>query len=252
MHWKDWWWCWNSNTLATWCEELTHWKRPWCWERWKAGGEGDNRAWDGWKASPTQWRWVWAGSRCWWWIAKPGVLQSMWSQKSWTWQSNWTELNWTGIKRIPDFLKIFWIILTILRPNTFTFCLLKCLQFFFFQFHPSSGHLCKKTIKPTLSQSINFFLVLINLIFSLWSHHVLAPFTTWTLCKMTGLQRWVNFQISRIFQSNEKVRQRAPQLKYSKDYAAGTEKGILNECGNQGSISQSGDILLVYWKWSRD
>ena len=42
-HWKDWCWCWNSNTLATWCEELTHLKRPWCWERLRAGGEGDNR-----------------------------------------------------------------------------------------------------------------------------------------------------------------------------------------------------------------
>ena len=55
---KDWiihWWCWNwsSNTLATWCEEPTHWKRPWWWERLKAGGEG--KGWDGWMASPTQW-----------------------------------------------------------------------------------------------------------------------------------------------------------------------------------------------------
>ena len=47
IHWKDWCWSWNSNTLATWCEELTHWKRPWCWERSKAGGEGHNRGWDG-------------------------------------------------------------------------------------------------------------------------------------------------------------------------------------------------------------
>ena len=43
---------WSSNTLATWCGELTHWKRPWCWERLKAGEEGDNRGWDGWMASP--------------------------------------------------------------------------------------------------------------------------------------------------------------------------------------------------------
>ena len=50
MHWKDWCWSWNSNTLATWCEELTHLKRPWCWERLKAGGEGDDR---GWMALPT-------------------------------------------------------------------------------------------------------------------------------------------------------------------------------------------------------
>ena len=48
---------WNSNTLATWCEELTHLKRPWCWERLKAGGKGDDRGWDGWMASTTQWTW---------------------------------------------------------------------------------------------------------------------------------------------------------------------------------------------------
>ena len=53
-HWKDWCWSWNANTLATWCEELTHWKRPRCWERLKAGGDGDDRVWDGWMASPTQ------------------------------------------------------------------------------------------------------------------------------------------------------------------------------------------------------
>ena len=47
LHLKDWCWSWNSNTLATWCEELTHWKRPWCWERLKVEGEGDNRGRDG-------------------------------------------------------------------------------------------------------------------------------------------------------------------------------------------------------------
>ena len=52
VHWKDWCWSWDSNTLATSCRELTHLKRPWCWERLKAG-EGDNRGWDGWIASPT-------------------------------------------------------------------------------------------------------------------------------------------------------------------------------------------------------
>ena len=60
IHGKDWCWSWNSNTLTTWCEELTHWKRPWCWERLKAGGEGDNRGWGGWMASLAQWTWVWA------------------------------------------------------------------------------------------------------------------------------------------------------------------------------------------------
>ena len=54
------------HDLATWCEELTHWKRPWFWERLKTGGGGDDRGWDGWMASPTRWTWVWAGSRSWW------------------------------------------------------------------------------------------------------------------------------------------------------------------------------------------
>ena len=59
---QDWCWSWNSNTLATWCEELTHWIRPWCWERLKAGGEGDDRGWDVWMASLAWWTWVGASS----------------------------------------------------------------------------------------------------------------------------------------------------------------------------------------------
>ena len=78
---KDWCWRWHSSTLATWCEELTHWKRPWCWARLKIGGEGDDRGWDGWMASPTRWTWVWVSSGSWWWTGKPGVLQSMGSQR---------------------------------------------------------------------------------------------------------------------------------------------------------------------------
>ena len=83
----------NCNTLATWCEERTHWKRPWCWERLKTGGEGDHRGWDAWMASPTQWTWVWVNSRSWRWMAMPGVLQSMGSQRVRHDQA--TELNWT-------------------------------------------------------------------------------------------------------------------------------------------------------------
>ena len=83
---------WTSNTLATWCEVLTHLKRPLCWERLKAGGQVDDRGWGGWRASPTQWTWVWASSRSWWWTGKPDVLQSMGSQRV---RYDWaTELNW--------------------------------------------------------------------------------------------------------------------------------------------------------------
>ena len=72
-----------------------HWKRPWCWGRLKAGGEGDDRKWDGWMASPTQWTWVCTSSKNWWWSGKPGVLQSMESQRV---GHDWvTELNWTYV-----------------------------------------------------------------------------------------------------------------------------------------------------------
>ena len=93
VHWKDWCWSWNSNTFATWCEELTHWKRPWCWERLRAGGEGNNRGWDGWMASPTQWTLVWVNSGSWWWTGRPGILWFMGSQRV---RYDWvTEMNWT-------------------------------------------------------------------------------------------------------------------------------------------------------------
>ena len=80
-----------------WFKELTRWKRPWCWERLRAGGEGDNRGWDGWMASPTQWTWVWASSRSWWWTGRPGVLQSMGSQRFGPDQV--AELIWTELRR---------------------------------------------------------------------------------------------------------------------------------------------------------
>ena len=76
------------------CEELTHWKRPWCWEGLVAGGEGHGRGWDGWMASSTWWAWVWVNSGSWWWSGRPGVLRFMGSQSR-TWLSNWTVLYWT-------------------------------------------------------------------------------------------------------------------------------------------------------------
>ena len=92
IHWKDWCWSWNSNTLVTWCEELTPWKRPWCWERLKAGEKGDNRGWNGWMASLTWWTWVWASSGSWRWTGRCGVLWFMVSQRV---RHDWmTELNW--------------------------------------------------------------------------------------------------------------------------------------------------------------
>ena len=90
--WKEWRWSWNSSSLATWCEELTHWKRLWCWEGLEAGGEGDDRGWNGWMASWTRWTWVWVNSGSWWWTGRPGVLRFMGLQRV---GHNWvTELNW--------------------------------------------------------------------------------------------------------------------------------------------------------------
>ena len=79
--------------MATWCKQLTHWKRPWCWERLRAGGEGDDGGWDGWMASLTRWTWVWVDSGSWSWTGRPGVLWYMGSQRV---RHDWvTELNWT-------------------------------------------------------------------------------------------------------------------------------------------------------------
>ena len=70
-----------SSTLATSCEELTHWKRLWCREGLGTRGEGDDRGWDGWTASLTRWTWVSVNSGSWWWTGRPGVLRFMGSQR---------------------------------------------------------------------------------------------------------------------------------------------------------------------------
>ena len=97
IHWKNWCWSWNSNTLPTWCKELTHWKRPWCWERLKAGRGGDNRGGDGWMASPTRWTWVWVSD-------EQGSLLccSLWGGKEshTTERLNW--MNWTDMLSFSD------------------------------------------------------------------------------------------------------------------------------------------------------
>ena len=81
IHWKDWYWSLSFSTLATWCKELTHLKRPGCWERLKAKGEEGGRGWHGWMASPTQRTWIWANSRRQWRTGRPGLLQSVGSQR---------------------------------------------------------------------------------------------------------------------------------------------------------------------------
>ena len=106
IHWKNCCWSWNFNTLATWCEELTHWKRPWCWERLKLGGEGHERGWDGWMASLTRWTWVWTSSRV---GDGQGSLACCTCKvrvtKSGTWLSDWTKLNQSHWRNSVHILK---------------------------------------------------------------------------------------------------------------------------------------------------
>ena len=92
--WREWCWSRNSSTLATSCEELTHWKRLWYWEGLGAGGEGNDRGWDGCMASLTRWTWVWVNSGSWWWTVRAGMLRFMGSQRV---RQDWaTKLNWNS------------------------------------------------------------------------------------------------------------------------------------------------------------
>ena len=111
-HQKDGCWSWNSNTWPTWCEELTHWKRPWCWERLKAGGEGDKRGQDGWMASWTQWTWVWASSGRWWRTGNPGVLQYI-ELQSRIQLSNWMTIT-TGLFGMSNYIgsTVKWVMIS--------------------------------------------------------------------------------------------------------------------------------------------
>ena len=94
VHWKDWWWSWNSNTLTTWCKELSLWKKPWCWERMKVGA-GDDRGGGGRMPSPTPWTWVVQALG----VGKPGMLQSRGHRvgDDWTTVLNW-QLPWWSEK----------------------------------------------------------------------------------------------------------------------------------------------------------
>ena len=119
VHWKDWCWSWNSNTSATSCEELTHWKRPWCWEGLGAGGEGNNRGRDGWVASLTRWAWVWVNSGSWWWTGRPGVLRFMGSQRvrhKWETELNWTESETTVAHSFMQYF-IWFLVFIILKKQ---------------------------------------------------------------------------------------------------------------------------------------
>ena len=96
----------KAETPVLWPPHARNWLigKDWCWEGLRAGGEEDNRGWDGWMASPTQWTWVWVNSWSWWWTGRPGVLRFMGPQRAW---HDWaTELNWT--EKIDSYLERQW------------------------------------------------------------------------------------------------------------------------------------------------
>ena len=105
--WRECCWSWNFSTLATSCEELTHWKSVWCWEGLGAGGEGDDRGWDGWMASLTRWTQVWVNTGSWRWTGRSGVLWFMGSQRvghDTATELNWSELKYKQMSATPTFL----------------------------------------------------------------------------------------------------------------------------------------------------
>ena len=138
----------------------THWERPWFWERLKVGGEGDDRGWDGWMSSPTQWTWVWASSRNWQWTGKPGVL-SPWGYReldTTEWQT-WTELN--------AFSYPITLLLPILRKSLRRFCSRwpKFMLFFFF-FNLSVNH------RNKLVTIFSMYVYVLSCVWFLWPHRL--------------------------------------------------------------------------------
>ena len=114
--WRKWCWSWYSNTLATSFEELTHWKRLWWWEGLGAGGEGDDRGWDGWMASLARWAWVWVKSGSWWWTGRPDVLRFMGSQRvghDWETELNFKKKKKKHSKKFSIFIVLFLVALSL-------------------------------------------------------------------------------------------------------------------------------------------
>ena len=179
VHWKDWCWSWNANTVATWYEELTHWKRPWYWEILRAI-EGDDRAWDGWMALLTQWTWVWVCSRSWWWTGRPGMLQFMGSQQV---RHDWaTELNWTAMNQ-PWVCMCFPLLNHPLIPSpwlsqcTSFECPVSCIKFgLVIYFTYGNIHVSRLFSQipplPSPTESKSLFFSSVSLLLScIWGHH---------------------------------------------------------------------------------
>ena len=112
--WKDCCWGWGSSALTTSCEEPTRWKRSWCWERLRAGGEGGNRGCNGWMASSTQWTWVWTNSAKQWRTGRPGMLQSLWSKRA---RHDWAIEQQQQLSQLKNFTPFLSYTLGVLLTN---------------------------------------------------------------------------------------------------------------------------------------
>jgi len=113
IHWKDWRWSWSSNILVIWCEQMTHWISPWCWETLTAEGEECIRGWDGWTVLLMKRTWTWANSGRWWGTEKPGMLQSM---GSWRVGYYWMTEQQQNDSSIFNFLRNLYTVSTEIAP----------------------------------------------------------------------------------------------------------------------------------------
>ena len=164
--WREWCWSWNSCTLAPWCEDLTHWKRLWCWEGLGAGGEGDDRGWDGWMASLTRWTWVWVNSGSLWWTGRPGVLGFMGSQRvGHDWATELTDwlTDWLGrcfCFLIFHLVLFYWIMVVSILLILRSFYFLSVLILLDFSVASNTSNLSEISFNPLLSSYYLFFLCL--------------------------------------------------------------------------------------------
>ena len=138
-------------------------ERPSCWERLKTGGEGDNRGWDGWMASSTQWTWVWVNSRSWRWTGRPGVLQSMGSQRV---GHDWAnELNRTEVSSMPIFWKGFLSKWVLTLPKAFSASTEMIIWFLSFSLLVSCYHIdwfvdVEKSLHPGINSTWSWCMIL--------------------------------------------------------------------------------------------
>ena len=175
----------NSSTLATSCEELTHWKRLWCWEGLGARGEGKDRGWDGWMASLTRWTWVWVNSESWWWTGRPGVLRFMGLQRvghDWATELNWIMqekeyiLNIKGPLHPPDLFFFFFLRRSLLATIHVLSKMCVCCSFIKTKFYWNYLYAVPQAHTSIFTSGVSLSWILY--LFSLFSFLIILPYLT--------------------------------------------------------------------------